>query len=292
MKDYKYRPLDGLLVIKKEEISNADILSVVTYSEEKIKSSPSGRVAQLALLFYCLKILIDTGIPFYVKGGIIQHFYLKEECRPTYDLDIIIPSDSDILIKELEERLNALHDTLSFVVKKYRKNPPHEGYFYETFNAEITIKNGEEDFSKMSIDGIINPSIFNSISPLEYEIPEIIAPNLTFKGVPIEYVLAEKITAITNELARPYKHLVDVYSLIKLDINIPLLKKYLQMILNNDNEVRSKLNNESTHYVYQIKEDKEFVGSYLFTALQAGYVVSLKEMIDTVNKWLTNNIEK
>ena len=97
--------------------------------------------------------------------------------------------------------------------------------------------------------------------------------------------------AISNELLRPFKHLVDVYSLIHTDIDIKILNNYLSLIKENDDKVRKNLNIDINDFSYQIKENKPFVGNFTFTALQSGQIISLNEMIDAVNKWLEINIK-
>lgn len=290
MKNYKFLPLDGLLSIKQEEISNADILSTLNYLEEKINSIPEGRVTQLALLFYLIKYLNEAGLSFLVKGGIIDQYHLKERARFTYDLDIIIKDDVDIFVKKLEDRLSLIDDTLKFKIVSIKKVPANDNYYYDTFNVEISVFNDNKEPIEVHIDGIVNPSFFEKITGIAYKIPEIIAPDMSFKGAPIEYVMAEKVMAVTNELIRPYKHLVDLYSIIHLNIDVDLLKTCLDMILEHDNKAREKLNKPIARYMYQIKEDKHFIGGYIFTALQAGYNIDLKMMIDEVNKWLEGNL--
>jgi len=94
--------------------------------------------------------------------------------------------------------------------------------------------------------------------------------------------MAEKVIAITNELVRPYKHLIDLYGLMKADINYSLLKKYLKLINDNDNKYRK----EKRDLILEIREDKKFLGNYLLTCLQAGYQITLEEMKKEINDWL------
>lgn len=286
MENYKYRPLAGLLSIKKEEISDANVLNTLSYAEEKIKPSPKGSAMQLAFLFYLIKILKDAGLSFYVKGGLIQHYYLEERARPTYDLDIIIKEDSDAFVEKLNSAFETNQDSLSLKIKKYEVTPANNLYYYNSFNIEIEVKENDLECARLYIDGVVDSHIYSKIKPLTYEMPEIIAPNTNFKGVPIEYVMAEKIIAITNELVRPFKHLVDIYSLMNLDINVDSLKEYLKLIIDNDDQIRVKLEKEVKPYIYQVKADKIFAGSYIFTVLQAGYTISYSRMIGAVNAWL------
>ena len=285
--DYKYLPLLGLLSIKKEEISNASIFDAISYAEERINSSPKGRVTELALLFYLISILNDIGLAYFVKGGVILNYYLKDKVRPTHDLDIIIDQDPDLFFKEIKNYLSKINN---IKIIEYIKTPADHIYYYDTFSIELEVSiNGEK--IKTSIDGIYNHDIYQSVDTITYNGPEFIKDNLQFQGVHIEYVLAEKIMAISNELLRPFKHLVDVYSLIHTDIDTKLLNNYLSLVKENDDKVRKNLNIDINDFSYQIKENKPFVGNFTFTALQSGQIISLNEMIDAVNKWLEINIK-
>ena len=285
--DYKYLPLLGLLSIKKEEISNASIFDAISYAEERINSSPKGRVTELALLFYLISILNDIGLAYFVKGGVILNYYLKDKVRPTHDLDIIIDQDPDLFFEEIKKYLSKINN---IKIIEYSKTPADRIYYYDTFSIELEVSiNGEK--TKTSIDGIYNHDIYQSVDTITYDGPEFIKDNLQFQGVHIEYVLAEKIMAISNELLRPFKHLVDVYSLIHTDIDTKLLNNYLSLIKENDDKVRKNLNIDINDFSYQIKENKPFVGNFTFTALQSGQIISLNEMIDAVNKWLEINIK-
>ena len=285
--DYKYLPLLGLLSIKKEEISNASIFDAISYAEERINSSPKGRVTELALLFYLISILNDIGLAYFVKGGVILNYYLKDKVRPTHDLDIIIDQDPDLFFEEIKKYLSKINN---IKIIEYIKTPADRIYYYDTFSIELEVSiNGEK--IKTSIDGIYNHGIYQSVDTITYDGPEFIKDNLQFQGVHIEYVLAEKIMAISNELLRPFKHLVDVYSLIHTDIDTKLLNNYLSLIKENDDKVRKNLNIDINDFSYQIKENKPFVGNFTFTAFQSGQIISLNEMIDAVNKWLEINIK-
>ena len=290
VEDYKYLPLEGLLSLNKNQFSNADIFSVINEAEKIINSSPKGRVSHLALLFYLINILENAGLEFYVKGGVIQHYYLKDKARATNDLDIIIKEDSDVFYQKLIHALSKINNGLAFKVAHYSHYPADKKYYYDIFNIELVVLYQDKEWMNLTIDGISNSFIYNNIQPLTYQIPEVIAPHSFFKGTPIAYVLAEKIIAITNELARPCKHLVDVYSLIHTHIDIPLLKNYLALIIDNDNRVRKNLGIDIQPYSYQIKDHKTFVSSYIFSALQAGYTLTFDEMKNEVNAWMKTNL--
>lgn len=290
MKNYKYLPLEGLLSLNKNQFSNADVFSAINEAERIVNSSPKGRVAHLALLFYLINILKNAGLEFYVKGGVIQHYYLKDKARATNDLDVIIRDSSDVFYQKLIHALSKINNGLSFKVVHYSKYSADSKYYYDIFNIELMVFYQDKEWMDLTIDGISNPFIYDSIQPISYQIPEIIAPNASFQGVPVEYVLAEKIIAITNELIRPYKHLVDVYSIIHTQIDISLLKKYLNKIIESDNSVRKRLNIEIKPYTFFIKEDKSFASSYIFSTLQAGYTLTFDEMKNEVNTWMKANL--
>ena len=115
--NYKFLPLKGLFELGKDELSNADILSLANFAEEKIKSSPSGRVYKLALLFYLIKILKEAKIDFLVKGGILLQYHLNEKARETSDLDIIISDDIDRFYNQVEE----VFASNNIKIKKFKK---------------------------------------------------------------------------------------------------------------------------------------------------------------------------
>ncbi len=287
--NYVHRPLEGLLSIKKDEISDADIFGVISYLEKKISSEPEGRVIDLALLFYLIRILQKTNVDFFVKGGFVMQYYLGSFARPTVDVDIIINSDPDVLAKKLENELSAYNESISFKIGFYAKSKASAGYYYDGFTFDIDVFHFEQKLTQIRLDGIYGPML-DRISPVIYEGPEIVQENFVFKGVPKEYVMAEKIMAITNELPRPFKHAVDVYSLIHTDVDVLLLKHYLDIILSQDNEVRKRLGKRTGPYVYEIKEDKKLLGPFFWAIIQAGYNVPAEEMIKEINLWMEKNL--
>ena len=288
MESYKHRPLDGLLSLKENEISNADIVDLFNYAEEKIDASPSGRAKQLALLFYFIKILKNTNLNFYIKGGLLLQYYLKDNARPTHDIDIIIPNNPDSFKEALEKELSEINGPLVFRIVNYSYKPADVVYYYDTFSFDIEVYYKGNKYSAFVLDGVVS-SIFNNINPVQYKGPSIITNDFIFNGVPVEYICAEKIIAVTSELNRPFKHLVDLYSLTKLDLNIPLLKSYLEMIIDNDNQIRSKLN-KPTQTSFIVKDDKQFAGSYIFPLLEAGYNIPLEKTKLEINNWLSDNL--
>ena len=102
--------------------------------------------------------------------------------------------------------------------------------------------------------------------------------------------MAEKVIASTNDLVRPYKHLVDLYSLIHIDFNLSLLKKYLNDIIAKDNIVRERFNKPQFNNNFAVRGEKEFEESYVLPLLQAGYNLPFEEVKDVVDKWLKENL--
>ena len=285
----KHKPIDGLLNITKKEISNADPISVFVYVENKINPAPKGRAKDLALLFYVINVLNKSGLPFYVKGGLISQYFLEDSARPTKDLDIITPISGDEFYQSLDKYLNTLNTPLKYKITKYKSIKADDKYYYDVFDIELSIYYQSKLYAQVIIDGV-SSEVFDKIIPVKLPAPNFIEKDFVFSSVPIEYVLAEKITAITNELKRPYKHLVDVYALIQTYLNIDKLKKYLLIISNNDNKVRKSLGKAAIKPIYIIKEDKIFTESFFIPLIQSGLNLTVEEMTLEVNSWLKNNL--
>ncbi len=91
---------------------------------------------------------------------------------------------------------------------------------------------------------------FDEIKPEIYKVNDI-----SFKGVPIEYLAATKILAVTSEVERPFKHLADTYTISSIEtllINKQQIKKYLDIINDNENKVRKTLNTPTHCLSYSI----------------------------------------
>ena len=206
---------------------------------------------------------------FYVSGGVICRFFSKDHFRYVDDIDIVTKCD----LTEVESIFRKHFNVVEFII-----SPISEPCFVETFMALIEI-----DGKISQIDGM-KVTIFDEIKPETYKLNDI-----SFKGVPIEYLAATKILAVTSEFKRPFKHLVDTYTISSLAdslINKQQVKKYLIIISDNENKVRKTLNKPKHCLNYSIKEDKTFSGPEILTTLQAGYNLSKEAMIEEVNKWL------
>lgn len=208
---------------------------------------------------------------FYVSGGVICQFFFKEHRRYVNDIDIVTKCD----LKEVESIFRKHLNVVEFII-----SPISEPYFVETFMTLIEI-----DGKISQIDGM-KVNFFDEIKPEIYKVNDI-----SFKGVPIEYLVATKILAVTSEVERPFKHLVDTYTISLIEtppINKQQIKKYLVIINDNENKARKMLNKPTHCLSYSIKENKTFGGSEILTTLQAGYNVSKETMIEEVNKWLSS----
>lgn len=208
---------------------------------------------------------------FYVSGGVICQFFFKDHRRYVNDIDIVTKCD----LKEVESIFRKHLNVVEFII-----SPISEPYFVETFMTLIEI-----DGKISQIDGM-KVNFFDEIKPEIYK-----ANDISFKGVPIEYLAATKILAVTSEVERPFKHLVDTYTISSIEtppINKQQIKKYLVIINDNENKARKMLNKPKHCLNCSIKENKTFSGSEILTTLQAGYNVSKETMIEEVNKWLSS----
>ena len=285
MQSFKYQPLLGLFNIDKKENKSVSVLSTLSFVEEKINPAPKGRAKDLALFLMLIDILANANLPFYVKGGTIMQYALGEHARPSSDIDVIIPKDADNFIEKAKDVLENYQGTLSFKVTHHHVKPADEKYYYDSFDLFISVFEGETKIRNILLEGVFG-DIFEKVEPVIYHLPSFINEGGSFKGVPIEFVFAEKVLAVTSELSRPYKHLIDAYSFTDIDINIEKLKKYINLILDSENIVRANLGLPIVKEYRQIKEDKKFTHSYFFEAIQAGYKIEEKEMIKKVNEYL------
>lgn len=208
---------------------------------------------------------------FYISGGFICRFFFEEHYRYLNDIDIVTKCD----LKEVESIFRKYFNVVEFII-----SPISEPCFVETFMTLIEI-----DGKISQIDGM-KVNIFDEIKPEIYKVND-----ESFKGVPIEYIAATKILAVTSEFDRPFKHLVDTYTISLIDallINKQQIKKYLVIINDNENKTRKMLNQPTYCLNCSIKKDKSFSESKILPTLQAGYNISKEKMIEEVNKWLSS----
>ncbi len=208
---------------------------------------------------------------FYISGGVICKFLLKEHSRYVRDIDIVTKCD----LKEVESIFRQHLNVVEFI-----SSPISDVLFLETFICLI-----ELDGKIVQIDGM-KVDYFDEINPEIYKINE-----LSFKGVPFDYLIATKIHAITRKSEGPFKHLVDIYSVSFLNpdlIDKQKIKRYLEIYNIYENKNRKILNKPKATIKFLIDEEKIFNGSKILPTLQAGYNVSEETMIEEVNKWLSS----
>ena len=208
-------------------------------------------------------------LDFYISGGVIGKFFLKEHSRYIRDIDIVTNCD----LKEVEMIFRQHLDVDEFIISSFSKV-----LYAETFICLIKL-----DGKIIQIDGK-KASNFDEIKPEMYKLNDV-----SFKGVPFEYLIATKIHAMISKNERPFKHLVDLYSVSKFDqflIDKQEVKRYLEIYNDYENRDRKLLNKPATKLHLSIDENKRFNGPEILTTLQAGYNVSKETMIEEVNKWL------
>jgi len=219
----------------------------------------------------CRSIEELNKLPFeyYVSGGVICKYLLKEHSRYVRDIDIVTKRD----LKEVESIFRQHLNVIEFI-----SSPITELFLEETFICLIKI-----DGKIVQIDGM-RVDFFDEIKPEIYKVN-----NNSFKGVPFEYLVATKILAVTSNVERPFKHLVDTYSASLISpslVDKQEIKKYLLIISDSENKAREVLKKQEIALSFSIKKEKSFSGSKTLNTLQAGHNVSKETMIEEVNKWL------
>lgn len=290
MESYRYKPLEGLLKLNKQDYKSVNLLETLNKVEEDVSSSPKGRTKRLMLFFYVINILKNNNIKFYVKGGLILQYFLEEHARATNDLDILIPNDADDFYHQVKDAFLNNPYGLSIEITSFEKEEANIKYYFPTFYMRLLIKQDEEIIDTISLEGIYG-TLFDKVTPKEYPGPFLIEDNFTILGVSLECVFADKILAITSELSRPYKHLIDAYSISQIDVNIDELQRYLNIALSIENITRQKLGINIDGYQYEIKPNKMFYGSYLFPLIQAGYTYSFDELVHKMNQYMSTHLK-
>lgn len=216
-----------------------------------------------------LEKLVKTNLDFYVVGGLLCQFYLNEHARFTKDVDIVFNSKP----KVVEEELKKAFGNIDFNYDEER-----ESFYEPTFTCftKVSGLRGQVEGKRINY--------FNKIKTEQYSYE-----GITFMGAHIEYVIAEKLISLLNELSRPYKHLVDIYSFTKIDqslINKKEIKDYMLLINAQENEFRKKINLNEHELPNMISEDKVFNPPFVVPTLQSKHNVSKEIMVLEVNKWL------
>ncbi len=213
--------------------------------------------------------LVTVDFDFLVIGGLICQYYLKDHARFTNDIDIVYNEDRDIV----EEKLRKIFKIIDFDYKEAR-----ETFFEATFTALVEI-NGEI----AQIEGT-KMSFFQEIKSEDF-----CYEGIQFKGVTPDFMIADKIVSMLNELERPYKHLLDIYSFSRIDqsqLDKDEIRKYIDLVNKEENTNRVKRGIKEYNLPNQIPENKIFTGKIITTTLQARYNITKEYVIEEVNKWL------
>ena len=216
-----------------------------------------------------LKKLVSVDLDFNVVGGLLCQYYLKDHARYTKDVDIVFYSEP----KVVEEKLKNAFGEIYFSYDEETEN------FYEpsfTCFSKVNGLNGQIEGKRISF--------FSDIRVEQY-----FYEGVMFWGACIEYVIAEKLVSLLNELTRPYKHLVDIYSFTKIDqshLNKEEIKKYVLLINEQENKYRKSANLKEYILPKRIPENKEFKPPFAVPTFQSKYNVCKEEMIECVNEWL------
>ena len=216
-----------------------------------------------------LEKMVNIDLDFYVVGGLLCQYHLKDHARYTKDVDIVFYSDPKIV----EEKLKEVFGEISFFYSE-GTNSFYEPYF--TCFTKVGGIRGQIEGKRIDFFSEVKTE------PYSYE-------GITFNGVRIEYVIAEKLVSLLNELARPYKHLVDIYSFSRIDqslIDKKEIKRYMSLINAQENQHRKSMNLEEYILPKKISEDKVLNPPYAVPTFQGKYNISKEKMISEVNKWL------
>ena len=218
-----------------------------------------------------LEKLVDIDLDYCVSGGLLCQHYLGEHARYTKDIDILFHTDQE----EVKEKLKEAFGDIDFFSSE------ETDHFYEpTFTC----------FTKMGgLRGQIEGKKLDFFSEIKTE--QYSYEGIVFRGVCLEFPIAEKLVALLSELARPYKHLVDIYSFSRIDpslINKEEIKRYVGLINAQENRYRKKAGLPAYEIPDQIPKNKVLTPPVIFPTLQSKHNVSKEGMIEAVNAWLKN----
>ncbi|MBE6127344.1 MAG: nucleotidyl transferase AbiEii/AbiGii toxin family protein [Erysipelotrichaceae bacterium] len=216
-----------------------------------------------------LKKLVQADLDFCVIGGLLCQYYLKDHARRTKDVDILFLGDW----KTVEEKLKAAFGTIDFTY-----NEETETFYEPSFTGFVKIGGLLGQVEGKRIDFL--PEV--KTDSYSYQ-------GIVFPGVCLEYAIAEKLVAVLNELPRPYKHLVDVYSFSHIDPSLfdkGEIQRYMSLINDQENRFRKRAGIKEYVLPKQIPITKRFAPPFVVPTLQAKYNVSQEEMVAEVNEWL------
>lgn len=213
--------------------------------------------------------LEKSDLSFQIIGGLISKAVLLKHSREVNDIDIIFDNDIDyvekIFLKEFE--------VIRFDRYSFSKLSTEE-----SFTSIVNINDETVLIEGRKFDCL------KSIKEQKYYIN-----NFYFKGVPLEFQIAEKIIALFSIAKPEYKHLIDLYSFSKLDKSLydkKMIKEYFNLLINIKNKVKRELKLPLLDLVTTIDSKKDFEGSIYLLTLQASYNYSKEYVIDELNKWL------
>lgn len=288
VKNKKKNPFDGLKNINKKEYARANFIDLLDIVEVNAPSYQEGQTRDMFLFLYFINILVNADVDFIVNGGILLNIVLKNHCRRTHDIDVIV-KDPDKFYTDVKNVLGNNKD-INFEVKYEKKKEANEWYYKNTFAFRVRAYHNQETIGVFIIDGAY-VDYYDKINKIKYYGPKIIDKDFCFYGVDIEYIVSDKILAVSSELPRPVKHLVDLYSLTKIELNIDKIKAFLKKGLERENVFRKKLGRPELNEDYQIKDNKQFLGHYVYEVISSGYKLSFKEIKDKVNAWIKTVIQ-
>lgn len=284
----KTNPFEGLSLIKKEDYQGLDVFSLYSKVEALAPSYQEDETKDMFFYLYVINILVAAKIDFLVKGGILLNMYLGEHARRTKDIDVLV-KDPDLFFNEASNALMGVSGDITFKTKWIKKRTANENYYHNTFAFTVEAYHNDELINKVDIDGKFKDD-YESIEKVKYKGPEVIGEDFYFYGTRIEYIVSEKILAMSSNLTRPVKHLIDLYGLKNIDLDVNLLKEILNKGLIEENQVREKCGVPLLNQGYLIKDGKSFIGSYFLEAIAAGYSLPMDDMIKEVNSWIKTRL--
>lgn len=280
----KTNPFIGLSNISKEEFAHSSVFDLLSIVEEQAPSYQEGETRDMFLFLYFINILMKANVAFIVQGGVLLTIALKDHSRRTHDIDVIV-KDPDQFFVDVKNAVSNSGSEIDFEVKFEKKKEATVWYYKNTFSFRVTAYLGQTAINALIIDGVYVDN-YDEIKKVRYDGPRIIDEDFYFYGVAIEYVASEKILAVSSELPRPVKHLVDLYSLTKIELDIDKVKRFLMEGLKRENVIRERLWKPKLREDYFIKDSKQFLGHYIYEVLSSGYQLSFKEMKERVNAWI------
>lgn len=284
----KLNPFVGLNSLKKEEYQNLDPFLTYRKVEELCPSYQKGQVGDMFLFFYFINLLTKANIDFLIKGGVLLNIYLGTHARPCEDIDVYV-KDPFLFFEETNKVLNKNTGDFRFLTKWIKSRAANKNYYQNTFAFEVSAYHNDDLIKSFIVDGTYLDD-YDDLKKVKYSGPKVVDEDFYFYGVSLVHMVSIKTLAATSEQPRPVKHLVDLYSLIHLSFDINEYTSLLFKQLDDENRIRKSLGIPILSRKLRINENKEFFDSFFLTELSAGYNMSLDEMINEINLWLTTNV--